>query len=159
MYKGKHSCMLERSKQRTENLVERKKDEKEKRQEIMISIEPGLKPENQEMETKEEFFPSFSFTPIIESDNVEARLFSEPNFIGTSYSSPFISPAASESYFSLTQCPVSDFSEIMSNPTPVMNFPFEDLEFSIDHVSFDSDYLDYLYDPSNVSDSPESKMW
>ncbi|KAI3444438.1 hypothetical protein Pfo_001103 [Paulownia fortunei] len=161
IYRGKHSCMQERLKQNKESLIVRKKEKESQRhsQQMMISTEPGLRAGTQELDTKEEHFPCFSFpsTPI-ESENVETQLFSEPsNFIGTSYSSQFLSPATSESYFSLSPCPVndfgighslqsseSDFAEIISNPTPVMNFPFRDLDFSIDQVDFDSHFLDAL---------------
>lgn len=125
---------------------------------MIISTEPGVKVETQELDSKEEHFPSFSFpsTPI-ESENVEPPFFSEPsNFIGTSYSPSFLSSATSESYFSLSPCPVndfgighsfsseSDFAEIISNPTPIMDFSIRDLDFSIDQVNFDSHFTDAL---------------
>ncbi|KAK6158856.1 hypothetical protein DH2020_006170 [Rehmannia glutinosa] len=125
--------------------------------EMMIATETDLKAENQELVTKEDHFPSFSFpTTPIESENVETQFFSEPsNIVGTNYSPQFLSPATSESYFSLSPCPVndfgfghslqssdSDFAEIISNPTPFTNFPFGDLDFSIDQAVFDSNFLD-----------------
>ncbi|KAK4411487.1 hypothetical protein Sango_0221700 [Sesamum angolense] len=121
----------------------------------MVSTEPTLKVETQELDTKEGSFPYFSFpsTPI-DSENVETQFFPEStNFIGTSYTPPFLSPATSESYFSLSPCPVndlgivpslqsseSDFAEIISNPTPATSFPFEDLDYLIDQVDFSSHF-------------------
>ncbi|KAL8062853.1 hypothetical protein ABFX02_02G174100 [Erythranthe guttata] len=140
VYSGKHSCMQERSKPKKENPIVLKKEEQEE------AIEKSPKPQNQETGTKNNRLPSFSFhsTPI-ESENFETQLFSEPgNFSGT----PFMSPATSESYFSMNdfgvclQSSESDFTEIISNPTPFTDFTFGDLDFSIDQVDFDSHFLD-----------------
>ncbi|KAL0379415.1 UNVERIFIED_CONTAM: putative WRKY transcription factor 41 [Sesamum angustifolium] len=74
--------------------------------------------------------------------------------------------ATSESYFSLSPCPVndpgivpslqsseSDFAEIISNPTPAMSFPFEDLDsYLIDQVDFQFSFRSLLA-ISHVSDS------
>ncbi|KAK4418536.1 putative WRKY transcription factor 41 [Sesamum alatum] len=157
IYSGKHSCIQERLKQKKEDLIIEHKEEESQRhsqQMLMVSTEPTLKIETQESDTKEGSFPSFSFP--IDSENVETQLFPEStNFIGTSYTPPFLSPATSESYFSLSPCPVndfgivhslqsseSDFAEIISNPTPATSFPFEDLDFLIDQVDFGSHFLD-----------------
>ncbi|XP_011093555.1 probable WRKY transcription factor 41 [Sesamum indicum] len=160
IYSGKHSCIQERLKQKKENLIIQNKEEESQRhsqQMLMLSTEPTLKVETQELDTEEGSFPYFSFpsTPI-DSENVEPQLFPEStNFIGTSYTPPFLSPATSESYFSFSPCPVndfgivhslqsseSDFAEIISNPTPATSFPFEDLDFLIDQVDFGSHFLD-----------------
>ncbi|KAL2468894.1 putative WRKY transcription factor 41 [Forsythia ovata] len=143
-YRGRHSCIQERLKQKKE--IQRL----EPQQKTII-----LKNETQELDTKEEIFPSFSFpsTPI-ESDVVGNELFSEPvkeiNF-SASYSPPFLSPTTPESYFSRMndigidhnlQTSESDFIEIISNSTSVTNSPFGDLDFSIDPVDFDPKFLD-----------------
>ncbi|GFP91925.1 probable WRKY transcription factor 53 [Phtheirospermum japonicum] len=146
IYRGKHSCMLERLKHNRENIIVQKK-ENDAESPITITTEPScLKAENQELVTKLDQFPSFSFpsTPI-ESENLETRFFSETsNFIGTNYSShEFYSPATSDSYFSL---PVNDFgndfAEIISNPTPFTNLSFGDLDISFDQFDFSSQLLD-----------------
>ncbi|KAL0397984.1 UNVERIFIED_CONTAM: putative WRKY transcription factor 53 [Sesamum calycinum] len=91
---GKHSCIQERLKQKKENLIVQNKEEESRRhaqQVLMVSTEPTLKVETQELDTKEGSFPYFSFpsTPI-DSENVETQLFPEStNFIGTSYTPPF----------------------------------------------------------------------
>ncbi|CAI9764126.1 unnamed protein product [Fraxinus pennsylvanica] len=102
-----------------------------------------LKNETQELDIKEEIFPSF-------------ELFSEPmkesNF-SASYSPPFFSPTTSKSYFSRMndfeihhnfQTSESDFSEIISNPASVTNSPLGDLDFSTDPVDFDPKFLDSI---------------
>ncbi|KAL3622221.1 WRKY Transcription Factor [Castilleja foliolosa] len=148
IYRGKHSCMLERLKYNRENIIVQKKENDEETP-ITITTEPGLKAENQELVTNLDKFPSFSFpsTPI-ESKNLETQFFSEPNnFIGTNYSSnEFYSPATSDSYFSLPRYPVNDFgndfAEIISNPTPYTNLSFGDLDISFDQFDFSSQLLD-----------------
>ncbi|KAG8391926.1 hypothetical protein BUALT_Bualt01G0237700 [Buddleja alternifolia] len=127
IYRGNHSCMQEK----------RLKQNNEKSQ---ICIEPVLKTETQELDTKEENLPSFSFPS---TENVATQFFLEQeNFIGTSYSPLFLCPETSESYFSLSQCQVNDFAEIISNPTLIMNFPSKELDFSIDQVDFDPRFID-----------------
>lgn len=126
---------------------------------MVAGNESGLvKTENAELDSKEEGTPSFSFpsTPI-EYENVQPQFFSDTanNFITTSYSPSFLSPATSESYFSLSPCPVndfgighslqssdSDFGEIISNPTQILDFPLRDLDLSIDAVDFECHFLD-----------------
>lgn len=157
IYRGKHSCRQERLKQNKE-----RKEEESLRysQQMMVAgNESGLvKTENAELDSKEEGTPSFSFpsTPI-EYENVEPQFFSDTanNFITTSYSPSFLSPATSESYFSLSPCPVNDFGighslqssdsefgEIISNPTQILDFSLRDLDLSIDAVDFECHFLD-----------------
>lgn len=159
IYRGKHSCRMERLKQNKE----RKEEEEESlRYSQPMRNESGLvKTENGDLDSKEEGLnlPPFSFpsTPI-EYENVEPQFFAETNgLLGTTYSPSFLSPATSESYFSLSPCPVndfgighslqssdSDFAEIVSNPAPVMDFTLGDLDLSFDAVNFESHFLDAL---------------
>ncbi|KAL8499719.1 hypothetical protein ACS0TY_019622 [Phlomoides rotata] len=160
-YRGKHSCRQERVREKKE----KRETEKERvirqppQQMVITSNEQSssscLKTENQELDSKLKHFPSFSFpsTPIesfsfpstpIESEKVESPFFSEAsNFMGTSYSPPFLSPATSESFFSLSpfgfQDSDSDIGEIASNPTPyVTSFTFGDLDFLENLDEFDN---------------------
>ncbi|PIN26514.1 hypothetical protein CDL12_00717 [Handroanthus impetiginosus] len=153
IYRGKHTCLQERVKQNKENRKKQDESRQAHSQQMMIINEPVLKAEPQELNTNEETqFLSFTFpsTPV-ESENIETQFFSEAkNFITTSYSPSFLSPATSESYFSLSPCPVNDFgfgsdpdfAEIISNPTPVMDLPLGDLDVSIDQLDFSSQFLD-----------------
>ncbi|KAI3449255.1 hypothetical protein Pfo_005920 [Paulownia fortunei] len=159
VYRGKHSCIQERNKQNKENVNVKMEEEESQRlsQQMMISIEPGLKVETQELVPEDGNFPSVSFpsTPI-ESENVETQLFLETsNFVGASYSPPFLSPAMSESYFSMSPRQGKDFgighnflssesyfTEMISDPTSDTNFPLGHLDFLIDQVDFDSHFLD-----------------
>ncbi|KAG8363269.1 hypothetical protein BUALT_Bualt19G0004600 [Buddleja alternifolia] len=120
VYRGNHSCVQERQKRNKEN----------------VNTQTKAENEGQILEVAHE--------------KVETRLFSEPrDFI------PFMSPSTSESYLSPSPCQVNDFvigndlqsfktdfTETISNPTSVANFSFEDLDILIDHVDFDSYFLD-----------------
>ncbi|CAA0827215.1 Probable WRKY transcription factor 53 [Striga hermonthica] len=149
VYRGKHSCMQERVKPNKENLVVLKTEQEDRVESPIQSqdatcpeLEP--KPENQELVTKDDKFPFFSFPPTpIESENLETQFFSESSsFMGTNYSPRFLPKATSESYFSNDFG--SDFGEIISSPTPYTNFSFGDLDFSIDQIDFSSQLLDTM---------------
>nr|QGX73555.1 WRKY family protein 7 [Cistanche tubulosa] len=150
IYRGKHSCMQERLKQDRENLIVPKKEDQDSpihSQETTITNETSLKIENQELVAKEDHFPSFSFnsTPI-ESENFETRFFPEAsNFIGTQYPPlEFLSPATSDSYFSMPQCPANDLGKIISNPTPLTSFSFGDLDISVEQIDFSSQFFEAI---------------
>ncbi|KAL6575653.1 WRKY Transcription Factor [Orobanche hederae] len=159
IYRGRHTCMHEIIKHNKENpiVVVPKNEEEEEKDESRIhshettitTIEPSIKAENQELVPKEDYCPSLLLdpTPVVAgSSNSETQLFSNNNnFIGTNYSShEFLSPTTSDSYFSLSPCPVSDFAEIISNPTTLPNFSFGDLDVSIDQIDFGSHIFDYF---------------
>lgn len=120
---------------------------------------PVLKVETQKFDVTDDAmanFPSFSFpsTPVESKDSEDTPLFfdlsKDISFIG-SYSTPFLSPATSESCFSLSQGQVNgfvigdnlssetEFAEIVSSATTLT---FEDLDLSIGQVDFDTKFLD-----------------
>ncbi|XP_073151316.1 uncharacterized protein [Henckelia pumila] len=163
VYKGKHSCVQETTKQNRENFCAGNKEEEGVKQvQQMVfgnDTESGLKVETRELGVTDDAtanFPSFYFpsTPVESEDSEGAPLFFDPpidtNFLG-SYSTSFISPATSESCFSLSPGQVngfvmgdnlgseSDFAEIISNAT---TSTFEDLDLSIDRADFDTKFLD-----------------
>lgn len=143
IYRGKHSCRQERLKQNKE----RKEAET-----LLVTKGSSL------VKTESVDLPSFSFpsTPI-ECENIETRLFPEPSrLVPTNYSPPFMSPATSESYLSPSPCPLNDFgighssdsdfdfSEIISNSTPIADLTLGDFDISIDAVNFESHFIDAL---------------
>ncbi|XP_073038703.1 probable WRKY transcription factor 53 isoform X2 [Primulina eburnea] len=147
VYKGKHSCVQETVKQNKGNLV------------FSSDTRPCLKVETRELDVTDGAtanFRTFSFpsTPVEPENSEDTPLFfdisKEANFIG-SYSTPFLSPATSESCFSLSQdqvngfviddnlCSETEFTEIISSAT---TSTFEDIDLSIDRVDFDTKFLD-----------------
>ncbi|KAH6830119.1 hypothetical protein C2S53_010657 [Perilla frutescens var. hirtella] len=134
IYRGKHSCRQERLRQKKE-----RKEEEMQQEQVMMKTN-----------SKAFSFPQNDLFPA--ADTVTNSL------LGPTYSPSFLSPATSDSYFSLSPCPVndfgialslhtsdSDFAEIISNPTPAMDFTFRDLDLSFDDaVSFESHFLDAL---------------
>ncbi|KAK9015822.1 hypothetical protein V6N11_006915 [Hibiscus sabdariffa] len=132
--KGDHS-------RQQQQLEEKQKQSKE----VLVSFETGLKVKTEDLDNRDDIFPSFSFP--IESEEVENGL--------------FVSPATSESnYFSVSpfhmgsfglcqnvQTSESDLTEIISAPTSVTNSPIVDLDISsLEKLEFD---------PSFLSDNPE----
>ncbi|KAL6493970.1 WRKY transcription factor [Orobanche gracilis] len=158
IYRGRHTCMHEIIKHNKENpiFVSPKKEEEEKEKDettlhshetTVTTIEPSINGENQELVPKEDHCPSMRLDPapvVVGFSNSETQLFPDDNnFFGTNYSShEFLSPTTSDSYFSLSPCPVSDFAEIISNPTILPNFSFGELDVSIDQIDFDSHIFD-----------------
>ncbi|XP_075510774.1 putative WRKY transcription factor 46 [Primulina tabacum] len=153
VYKGEHSCVQETSKKRKENFGSGVEEEEggNHLQQIVFgnNTGPDLKVEARELDVTDDAmanFPTFSFhsTPVESQGSEDAPLFFDPlkdtNFIG-SYSTPFISPATSESYLSLSQGQTngfvignnlsfeSDFAEIVFNAS---TSTFGDLDFFID---------------------------
>ncbi|XP_073291181.1 probable WRKY transcription factor 53 [Primulina huaijiensis] len=149
IYRGKHTCMQQMMKQNG-NVDIRKKEEEER-----TKPKGALKVETQEKYSEEENFLDFSFpTTPVACENMEMRFCTIPqSIIESSYSPPFLSPATSESYFSLPPRQMndfgidhnlpsseSDFTEIISNPTPLADFPPGDFDFLIDFVDFDAPF-------------------
>ncbi|KZV21888.1 hypothetical protein F511_05578 [Dorcoceras hygrometricum] len=147
IYRGIHTCMPEMIKHRG-SFDAKKKEEKE-------SMKSDLLVETQEKYNEAENILDFSFpTTPIATENMGSRFCSEPrSFMESSYSPPFLSPVTSESYFSLSpgqmndfgvypnlQSSESDFTEIMSSPTPLADFPIADLDFLVDFVDFDTPF-------------------
>ncbi|XP_011093105.1 probable WRKY transcription factor 30 [Sesamum indicum] len=141
VYKGKHSCIQEKLKLTKENVnVPRKAEESPSfLQQMMIGIEPDVKVDTSELDHQEENFHSTLFEP----ENLETQFFSKAkDFVETSFSPTFFSPAMSDSCFSLSPGQVnnfgfghnflgseSDFSEVVSYPNTVTNFLLEDSGF------------------------------
>ncbi|XP_073141949.1 probable WRKY transcription factor 53 [Henckelia pumila] len=150
IYRGKHTCKHEMMKH-SGNIDFRKKHEVEEE-----STKPAFKVEIQEKfneEEEEENFLDFSFpTTPVSCENMGTPFCTVPgSFIESSYSPPFLTPATSESYFSLSTRQMndfgidhnlpsseSDFTEIISNPTPLADFPPGDLDFLINFFDFDT---------------------
>lgn len=126
--------------------------------EVFLNFADGLKVKTEDLDTREDIFPSFSFPcASIGNENEENNIFRESmmenNFLG-SLSPTFISPATSESnYFSMSPChvnnfgigynvgtPESELTEIISASTSVTNSPIGDLDLSIDNVDFDTNF-------------------
>ncbi|GMI98452.1 WRKY DNA-binding protein 46, WRKY DNA-BINDING PROTEIN 46 [Hibiscus trionum] len=127
--------------------------QKQKVQHVFSSLESGLVVKTEDLDNREQIFPSFSFP--VESEQVKNGLFAEAlmeNDIMGNLSPAFMSPATSESnYFSVSPCHMgsfeSDLTDIMSDPTSVTNSPIGDLDISsLDKLEFD---------PSFPFDNPE----
>lgn len=173
-YKGRHTC--KQGSELSAGLVSFGKEEKRQKKashepkqekqmvEKIISFGTSLKTEELGRSMEVERLPSFSFPcAVIESVNKKDHLFSEDtrenSFLGSSYSSSFITPETSEcSYLSLSpyhmnnfgiaqnlQSSESDFTEILSAPNSVTNSPIGDFDISLDPVDFDPNFpLDIL---------------
>ena len=146
------------SRQKQQKLEEKQ----EQSQEMFFSFGAGLKVKTEDLDNREDIFPSFSFP--VESEEVENSIFVKDlmeNDIMGNLSPVFMSPATSESnYFSLSPCHMdsfglgqnvqtseSDLTEIISAPTSVTNSPIGDLDISsLDKLEFD---------PSFSFDNPE----
>lgn len=146
IYRGKHTCMQETTRHNGNVDVRNKEVEEE-------CTKPAHKVETQEKSNEEENFLDFSFpTTPVACENMEKRFCTVPqSIIDLSYSPPFLSPSTSESYFSLSPRQMnefgidhnlpssgSDFTEIISNPTPLADFPTGEFDFLIDFVDFDT---------------------
>ncbi|XVF22404.1 hypothetical protein REPUB_Repub12eG0169500 [Reevesia pubescens] len=144
--KGNHS------RQNHQQLEEKQKQS----QEMFLSFETGFKVKTEDLDNRENIFPSFSFP--VESEEVENSMFVKSlmeNDITGNLSPAFISPATSESnYFSVSSCHMgsfglghnvqtseSDRTEIISAPTSATNSPIGDLDISsLDNLEFDASF-------------------
>ncbi|XWS76897.1 hypothetical protein CRYUN_Cryun01aG0217400 [Craigia yunnanensis] len=158
-YRGRHTCNQashfaatsvpvtgESKEQGNHSQQKQQLEEKQKQsQEMFLSFEAGLKVKTEDLDNREDIFPSFPFP--VESEEVENSIFVKSlmeNDIMGNLSPPFMSPATSESnYFSLSpyhmgsfglshnvQTSESDLTEIISAPTSVTNSPIGDLDIS-----------------------------
>ncbi|KAM6600253.1 hypothetical protein CsatA_019862 [Cannabis sativa] len=116
-----------------------------------------LEVKTEDLDTREDhMFAPFSFpsTPIESEHNHFFSEMIETDFAG-GFSSPFISPATSDSaYFSVSPChkmtsfglannvqtPESDLTEILSAPTSLTNSPMGDLDLTLDNVDFEMNF-------------------
>nr|AIY62479.1 WRKY90 [Gossypium aridum] len=122
-------------------------------QQAFSSFGSGIKVKTEDLDNREDIFPSFPFP--VESEQVKNGSFVEAlmeNDIMGNLSPAFMSPATSESnYFSMSPCHMgsfeSDLTDIISAPTSVTNSPIGDLDISsLDKLEFD---------PSFPFDNPE----
>lgn len=119
--------------------------------EKIVSFGAVLKVKTEELDGREQIFPSFSFsTPeSVMVDNFFAESMIENSLMG-GFSPSFLSPATSESnYFSLSPCgQMNSFgqgqslytAESDSTPTSVTNSPIGACSFSLDLVDFDPNF-------------------
>lgn len=149
-YKGRHSCIQSSSWNSSVPKPALKDKPKPKKQD-----KDGVRVEAEELKktatAREEIFPfySFPYTPTTESENLENHFFSvsdplEENDLMGCYSSPFLSPASSDSNYckiddfiicSIMEKSESELTDATATPTSVTNSPFGDLD-----ISFDPDF-------------------
>ncbi|KAL2661618.1 hypothetical protein GLYMA_03G256700v4 [Glycine max] len=171
-YRGRHTCTQAKHLNKAfssnikiglgENQFQKNQPLLEKTQqqnpEGIFTFETELKVKTEELETKEDIFPWFSFSSSsIGSENEDNMLpdtMIENHFM-ESFSPVFISPATSESNpFCLSaydldstgllcrniQTSESDITEIVSALTSVTNSPILDLDILLDKGDFDTDF-------------------
>lgn len=152
-YKGRHSCIQSSTCNSSVPKPVLKDKPKPKKQD-----KDGVRVETEELKktatAREEIFPfySFPYTPTTESENLENlenHFFSvseplEENDLMGCYSSPFLSPASSDSNYckiddfiicSIMEKSESELTDATATPTSVTNSPFGDLD-----ISFDPDF-------------------
>ncbi|OMP08603.1 DNA-binding WRKY [Corchorus olitorius] len=164
-YRGRHTCnqASQLAAVTTKSNHSRQKqqlEEKQKQsQETFLSYGTGLKVKTEELDNRENIFPSFTF-PVgseeVDNTGIFVNSLMENDIMGN-LSPSFLSPATSESnYFSVSPCHMgsfgnlgqnvqtseSDLTEIISAPTSVTNSPIgEYLDFpSLDKLEFDSSF-------------------
>lgn len=162
-YRGRHTCNTRPSNltMATTNQVSKEnKDNRQEQQQLLQQQElsfnfgSNFKVKTEDLDMRDEIFPSFSFH--VESENVNNNdIFWESNFM-ESFSSTFLPPTTSESnHFSASPCHMTNYrlgqivqssesdltAEIISAPTSVTNSPMEDfglssldMEFPFDNV-------------------------
>ncbi|KAG4914103.1 hypothetical protein JHK82_054686 [Glycine max] len=149
------ACLGENQFQKNQPLLEKIQQQTP---EVIFTFETELKVKTEELETKEDIFPWFSFpSPSIGSENEDNMLpetMFENHFM-ESFSPVFLSPATSESNpFCLSayhldstgllcqniQTSESDITEIVSAPTSVTKSPILDLDILLDKGDFDTDF-------------------
>ncbi|GLT84736.1 hypothetical protein SLE2022_029520 [Rubroshorea leprosula] len=157
-YRGRHTCKqsshLAAAVAAAPPMEAESMEKPEQPEEAVLNFGTGLRVKTEELETKEEIFPSFPF-PYSSNELEEggSNIFPESmleNEIMASFPSAFVSPVSSESnYFSMSSCHIgsfglgqtseSDLTEIISAPASVTNSP--DLDFSVEldpNFSFDN---------------------
>lgn len=175
-YRGRHTCSQnthfvkasasstkEGAKYKQSRHHDRQEPEVKESQELIISFGTSeLEGKTEDLDNKEEIFPSFSFpqTSITEDDNMEHNIFTEStmemeiNFM-RSFSPSFLLPTDSESkYFSVSPCHMNNsvgLEQTVHTPesgvsTP--NSPIGDFDFSLVKVDLDPNFpldnLDYF---------------
>ncbi|XP_027335908.1 probable WRKY transcription factor 53 [Abrus precatorius] len=171
-YKGRHTCTqashlnkafpskaktgLGENKHQTHQKNQPQQEKIEQPSETIFSFGSSLEVKMEDLENKEDIFPSFCFaSPSIGSENEDKNIFSdsmiENNFM-ESFSPAFISPTTSESnIFCLSPCYLgstglgqsvqtseSDLTDIVSAPTSITNSLIMDFDFILDKFDFDT---------------------
>lgn len=173
-YRGRHTCTqashvnkafpsktkicLGENKHHKHQKNQSQEEKKEQPQETIFSFGSKLEVEIDDLENKEDIFPSFCFpSPSLGSENEDNNIFCDTmmeNHFMESFSPAFISPATSESnIFCLSPCHLgstglgqsvqtseSDITDIVSAPTSVTNSPIVDLDLLLNNVDFDTDF-------------------
>ncbi|OMO64319.1 DNA-binding WRKY [Corchorus capsularis] len=158
-YRGRHTCnqasqFAAATPKSNHSRQKQQLEEKQKQtQETFLSFGTGLKVKTEELDNREDIFPSFTF-PVgseeVDNTGMFVNSLMENDIMGN------LSPAISESnYFSVSPCHMdsfgnlgqnvqtseSDLTEIISAPTSVTNSPIGDLDFSsLDKLEFDPFY-------------------
>ncbi|TYJ26915.1 hypothetical protein E1A91_A07G152700v1 [Gossypium mustelinum] len=157
-YRGRHTCnqvshLVATPKEKGNHYREKQQVEEKQKQseEMLLSFETGLKVNTEDLDNRENIFPSFSFP--IESEEVQNGLLR--NSLMKNISPAFVSPATSESnYFSVSafhmgsfdfsqnvQTSESELTEIISAPASVTNSPIVDLDISsLEKLEFDQSF-------------------
>ncbi|KAG4192143.1 hypothetical protein ERO13_A07G138800v2 [Gossypium hirsutum] len=157
-YRGRHTCnqvshLVATPKEKGNHYREKQQVEEKQKQseELLLSFETGLKVNTEDLDNRENIFPSFSFP--IESEEVQNGLLR--NSLMKNISPAFVSPATSESnYFSVSafhmgsfdfsqnvQTSESELTEIISAPASVTNSPIVDLDISsLEKLEFDQSF-------------------
>ncbi|KAK7292787.1 hypothetical protein RJT34_15640 [Clitoria ternatea] len=175
-YKGRHTCTqashknkafpsktkmaLGENRHQTHQKNQPQEKTEQQPQETIFSFGSDLEVKLEDLENKEDIFPSFCFTsPSLSSENENNNIFSdtmiENNFL-EGFSPAFISPTSSESnifcwspyHFGTTgvgqsvQTSESDITDIVSASTSATNSPIMDLEldFLLEKMDFDTDF-------------------
>ncbi|TKY64051.1 WRKY transcription factor 41 [Spatholobus suberectus] len=173
-YKGRHTCTqashlnkavappsktnmgLGENKQHTHQ-KNQSQEEKIEPPETIFSFGSGLEVKIEDVDKKEDIFPSFCFSsPSTGSENEDNNIFSYTleNDLMEGFSPAFISQTTSESnLFCLSPChwgstglgqsvqtSESDITDIVSAPTSDTNSPIMDLDFFLDKIDFDTDF-------------------
>ncbi|KAK5818941.1 hypothetical protein PVK06_023892 [Gossypium arboreum] len=157
-YRGRHTCnqvshLVATPKEKGNHYREKQQVEEKQKQseEMLLSFETELKVNTEDLDKRENIFPSFSFP--IESEEVQNGLLR--NSLMKNISPAFVSPATSESnYFSVSafqmgsfdfsqnvQTSESELTEIISAPASVTNSPIVDLDISsLEKLEFDQSF-------------------
>ncbi|PKI76663.1 hypothetical protein CRG98_002972 [Punica granatum] len=161
VYRGRHTCSrsthsVVQSQSRTSDGPRQEQDNGSRprtfdqklpnqSQPINFNFKSDLRLEPEEVDARDEMFPSFSFTDsAIESDqNIFATVLTDNNFLDSiTIETPepdYLQPMSLCHLSSLTS--ESDPHEIVSAPTSVTNSPIGDVIFPLEKIEFDPDLL------------------
>ncbi|KAA8528252.1 hypothetical protein F0562_035497 [Nyssa sinensis] len=167
-YRGKHTCNqapdtapppASPEKQEPKQINHHNNHQQQQPNELLLNLRTNLRVNTDDLDYKEMTssfaFPSTSFEYMkTENQNFPFSTLTNDGIMG-SFSPLFVSPATSESnYFSVSPCHMnnfggvhnlqhseSDLTDIISANTSATNSPIVDLDFSIDPVDLDQNFL------------------